>query len=260
MNKNIFDKIIKNVIVMIKDNKSILKKLNKQDKKFYNFELDIEKLIEIIKNIQISEQSANNKKILVSFLGNPYITMLLCLEAIKNECSLTLDINDVCYGINKGIVELVNTSLKDLKINNSINICNCILSKDIRKNSFDKIVCLGDNNSYTVFRKLSDVEVVYIPLFNIKLYYDDEKYEKLVRQIYYYSTDNFFEIEIFDNEEDFEEVVYVINSSHEKHCSVLLSKDKQKQEIFKNSIKEGMIFINENPFKKFEYKLPENIF
>lgn len=260
MNKEIYEKIIKRIIINLKENKNIIRKLNEQDKKHYDFELNLEKLIEIVTNNQYMEINQNNKNIFVISLGNPYVTMLVCLEAILAGCKLFLDVNEICYGVNKGIVGVINRSLNDLKIDNSIIMCNNFKTKDIQQKNIDKIICLGDNNSYMIYRKMKDVEVKHIPLFNIKLYYDDEQYDDLVKQIYNYAIDNFFEIEIFDNDEDFKEVVNIINICPEKNCSVFLSKDEKKQDIFKNKIKDGIICINENPFKKFEYKLSPNIF
>ena len=125
--------------------------------------------------------------------------------------------------------------------------------------NLNKVVCLGTSNIYEIYKNIKKLEVEYIPLFNLFLYYDSEEYEELVEKIRSYAIDNFFEIEILDYEEEFEDVLYIMNCE-KRYASVLLSKDIEKQNIFKEKQNAEVVCVNENPFKDFELKLPENIF
>ena len=250
--------ILKDIIELIKDNKEIFNKLIIADKKISGFELDISKLIEYIesyKNFEIKNQV--KRKILINHYGNPYITAKLCIEAICNNNDLIIGINDICYGLNKAIVKIVNDTLEEYRINIKIEVINSIILEEF--NNLDKVICLGDSNSYMEFRKNSNNIVEYVPLFDINLYYDSENFEEVVETIRRIAIQNFYEIEIFDDTEEFEDVIYIINKGLEKNCSVILSNDKAKQIQFKKEINSQIICINENPFNKFKLAIPQQI-
>lgn len=252
--------IIEDVIDLIKDNKSIFEKLNQQDDEVFMFEFSVNRLIEVLtgyKNEMIQEKET--KKIFVSHYGNPYITAMLCIEAILQNCEITIGIEEICYGVNKAMIKIVNDVLKEYKMQKQILLKMNITKTDIEAMDVDEIICLGNSNTYTNLRKVKNRQVKYVPLFDIVLYYDSEKYEELARNIQYFATQNLYEIEIFDETEDFEDVIECINCDLPKHCATILSEEKQKQEKFKQEVDTKIVCVNENPFKKFELKIPKEI-
>ena len=85
------------------------------------------------------------------------------------------------------------------------------------------------------------------------MYCLDEALEELNRSIYDYASDNFFEVEVLD-EEDIEEAIRIINLK--KDCiAVVLTKDENLQNVFKEKIK-NKLYINENSFSKEEMNIP----
>lgn len=250
-------KIVNSVIELVKDNQSILNKIAKEDSEVNPFEFDVYKLIgllETFKNRSII--SKEKRKILIQHYGNPYVTAMVCLESLINQAELVIGIEDFCYGLNQAIVKIFNDVLQEPKI----LLKNNLTLQEIEEIKPDKVVCLGNSNAYMRFRKMKNVEVQNVSLFEVVVYYDSEEYEELVQKIRNYANHNFYEIEIFDETEDFEDVIYAINHSKNQYCAAILSKDKEKQEKFEQKIEAKIICVNENPFTKFELKIPNEIF
>ena len=254
------NKIINSIVDFVKDNKNIIYKIQKEDNDVFEFKFDINELIAILekyKNQSILEKES--KKIFISHYGNAYITAMLCVEAIINRVNLVIGIDDKCYGLNKAIVKIINDVLDEYKISNKIVLKNNVQNQEIEKVNCDKIICLGDSNSYTSLRKIKNTQVKYVPFFDIQLYYDNEEYEDLVENIRKIAFSNLYEIEIFDQNENFEDVIYMMNKGTNTYCAVMLSKAKEKQNQFTKEVHAKVICINENPFQKFELKIPQEV-
>lgn len=252
--------IIQDVIDLIRDNKNIFEKLYQEDNKVFTFRFSVNSLICMLveyKNEGIQEKEA--RKIFVSHYGNPYITALLCIESIIHNCEIVIGIEDIGYGLNKAIVKTVNDVLKEYKISRQISLKMNVTKSDIEAMNVYQVIYLGNSNTYTNFRKMENVQIKYVPLFDIVLYYDSEEYEELVESIRYFATESLYEIEVFDETEDFEDLIYMINHSLPKYCAVILSKDKNKQEEFIQKIQAKSICINENPFQQFNMRIPKEI-
>lgn len=261
MNNSQFKRIINQVIELIKDNKSILEKIKKEDYEVISFDADIDKIVNILKqnmNREISDLSST--AILIEHYGNPYLTTLICIETLLHNSSITIGIEDLCFGLNKAIVKIFNDIFKEYKLEIEISLKNNFTKNEIQKSNFDKIICLGNSNSYSELRKISGAIVKNVPLFSISVYYDSEKFEELIKTIVNFADKNFYEIEIFDDEEDFEDVVYMINTSKDAYCSVILSDDENKQKQFKEKIQSEVICVNENPFNNFKLDINGKIF
>lgn len=253
--------VVKFIIEAVKNNKKILSKLNEEDNEVNYFEFDADKLVKIIsefKNVNIQEKT--KRKILVNHYGNPYITALICMEAIINNVEVVIGIEDYCYGLNMAIIKIVNKAMEDSKISLNFAIYNNIEMSQIREAALDKVVCLGNSNSYMQFRKIENVEVDNVPLFDLTVYYDSEEYEGLARNIKDFANHNFYEIEIFNDTDEFDDVVYMASNLGPKYCAVILSQDEKKCNKFKNIESFRYVCVNENPFKYFKLELPENIF
>ncbi len=253
-------RIVNSVIDLIKDNQNILTKLEKEDQEICAIDFRVNQLIDRLqkyKNQTIKNKEA--KKILISHYGNPYITAILCMEAIVNNWELIIAIEEVCYGLNTALVKMIKDCLKEYKIHRSILLKMNITASDIEKIDLEQVICLGNSNAYMNFRKIKNKKIQYIPFGDIALYYDTEEYEELIENIRNYAIQNLYEIEIFDETEELEDVMDMINHGLTKYCAVILSKDKEKQEKFKHEISSQIVCVNENPFLKFEWKIGEKI-
>ena len=55
------------------------------------------------------------------------------------------------------------------------------------------------------------------------IYYDSVEFEELTEDIRNYAIQNLYEIEIFDETEDLEEVINLINQDFPRFCAIILS-------------------------------------
>lgn len=254
-------KIVSSIIELMEENPRTLKQLKMQDDEVCKVDFESSKCIELLKRYENQKLETEEKKhILVSHYGNPYVTVLLCMEALLHNVQLTIAIEDIAYGLNKMIVKMANLALEERGSQRRIDFCYQMTNAEIEKMEVEKVVCLGNSNTYEIFRDLQNKEVKYVPLFNVVVYYDDDRYEELVQNMVEYTEHNFYEIEVFNETDDIEEVLYEITESQEQYCAVILSKDAEKQEKFKEQVKARIVCVNENPFKKFKLEIPEEIF
>ena len=262
INKDRYKKILNDIMLEIKDNKEEFKRINDIDKNIYDTNIDIEKLVNIIKNSQEEELILNkdSKNILISYYGSPYITLELCIEAVKTNNKLILAIEDYMLGINKLIVNIVQNILNDYRIENKIFIFNLLDKNVIAQNTeIDKVICIGNKNTFELYKKIQISNLIYYPFNNIDLYCDTDELEELQEMIYQYAEKNFIDLEIYDEFENINRAVEYLNKYGNKFCTVLLTKSKENEEIFRNSIISNYIFVNENPFGKYEFNIDEYI-
>ena len=258
--KNDFNKILQRIKKEIKDNKDLIEKTDQIDRqnspKMQKIEID-----KLLKNIDkytdttpIKERE--NKTIITSYYGDPYITIELCIKSIIANNKIILAIEDFRLGLNKIIVEIFNKVLKERKINNNIFICNLISKSEIKENieNIDKIICIGNKNTYTNLKKIPKVE--YYPYNNIELYCDSDELTELQNKLYEYAIENNIEIEIYDDEYNIDKSIELINKYGEGFCAVLLTKSKENVEKFRQKVKTRYICINENPYNKYNFKIP----
>ncbi len=262
INKDRYKKILNDIMLEIKDNKEEFKRINDIDKNIYDTNIDIEKLVNIIKNSQEEELILNkdSKNILISYYGSPYITLELCIEAVKTNNKLILAIEDYMLGINKLIVNIVQNILNDYRIENKIFIFNLLDKNVIAQNTeIDKVICIGNKNTFELYKKIQISNLIYYPFNNIDLYCDTDELEELQEMIYQYAEKNFIDLEIYDEFENINRAVEYLNKYGNKFCTVLLTKSKEKEEIFRNNIISKYIFVNENPFGKYEFNIDKYI-
>ena len=253
-------RIVNGVIDLIKDNQDILVKLWKEDNEVCAFDFHVKQLIDgLLKYKNETIKNGNLKKVFLCHYGNPYITAILCMEAIQNNWEFVIGIEEVCYGLNRAIVKMINDCLKEYKVHQSILLKMNVTAGDIEKMDLEQVICFGNSNAYMNFRKVKNKKVDYIPFWDIAIYYDSEEYEELVEDVRNYAIRNLYEIEIFDETEELEDVIDGINHGLPNYCAVILSKDKEKQEKFKCEVCSEVVCVNENPFQKFEWEVGEKV-
>ena len=112
------EEIWKKIEKSIEQNKKVLEKLNKIDNEYYAFQIKTSTLIEMVnlKENSKKESKLKGKNILLIHSGNPYLTFLLAIEAIQKEINITIDIQQTMYGLNSGIVKIIQEILNEKKI------------------------------------------------------------------------------------------------------------------------------------------------
>ena len=185
----------------------------------------------------------------VSFYGNPYVALNMCIQAIIYQKQLLLETGEFMLSTNQFIVKMINQILEENHLPKLLIHCIEILDKKAIIEKEIKTIIIG-----AIQKKAEYLgKYKYVPYNEYILYCLDEDLEELNRSIYDYASDNFFEVEVLD-EEDIEEAIRIINLK--KDCiAVVLTKDKNLQNVFKEKIK-NKLYINENPFSKEEMNIP----
>lgn len=241
-----------------KDFEKGFKKALEIDSKHYGKLLSLEEIKNIILDYKALPEVQNNYKNLQVILpGNPEIVLKMCLEAIRYKANMLICIEDFCLAQNTYLINVFQEVLEKLKIKNRIRLKNLVKDTEIIDNSkiMDKTICIGNTNLFNRLDGKIDNFIIY-PYGRIEVYADTDDFKDLEKTIFDYSILNEFEIEMYD-ELDLEEGVDVINRDGYEFCTLLLSKDKEKQKYFKDNINKNYkyVILNENPFKVMKFKL-----
>ncbi len=258
-NKNDFNKVLQNIKNSIKENKSIIEKMDQIDRQNFGKvqKIDIDQLLKIIdKNAnQETENQKELKNIIVSYYGDPYITIELCIKSILSNNKIILAIEDFRLATNRILVEIVKNELKERKIYNTLYILNLLSINEIKENinNIDKILCIGNKSTYDFLKHKKIEQVEFLPYKNIEVYCDSENLEILQEKIYEYATINNIEIEIHDEiPSDFQKV---IKKSNDVSSIVVLTEKEEIKDKLKNSTD---IFVNDNSFLKKEFEIKKD--
>lgn len=232
------------------------------DLKKWKKKIDIDKMIHIIEQYQQTEKenrqddriSATSKtmnKLVVSYYGDPYVTLHICLQAIIYQKQVLLETGEFMLSANHFIVNIINIILKENHLPKLLIHCIEILDKKVIVNKNIKTILIGANHYKGTYLG----KYTYIPYNNYIVYCLDEELEELSETIYAYASNNFFETEVLF-EEDIEEAIKYINLKKDE-IVILLTKDINIQNVCKEKIK-NKLYINVNPFEKEEMNIPTN--
>ena len=214
---------------------------------------ELKKDIEEYRNKEIKENNFENMQILL--IGNPDIVFKICLEAIRYNVNIIIGIEDFCYAQNVFIIEFMKEIYKECKFKNKIEIKNLLKDIEIINNSqkVDKTICIGNSNLYhRLDEKINNL--YFYPYGIFEIYTDSDEFELLKETILEISMQNSFELDFYD-ELNFDDAVQAINRDGYKFCSLLISKDINKIQEFKNKIEAKYVMVNENPFKQIKFVL-----
>ncbi len=248
------EEIWKKLEKSIERNKRILEKLNKIDNEYYSFQIKTSKLIEIIKlkGQRKKESEVKGNNILVIHSGNPYLTLLLAIEAIQKEINITIDIQETMYGLNSGIVKIIQEILNEENVDITINLVRDTINEKDNLLKFDKIIVMGERDMYKLLKKRNLKQLSYNPSGNIEIYCDSEEFQEIEEMICEIADYNFMLMERQEECEKVEEVIEQINEYGEKDIVVILTKQNISKEELRKQIDGKYVYINENPYKQME--------
>lgn len=256
---SVFNKICRELKSDLKDAKKEIEKLNQIDYEYNKKIVYIEKLLETI-DLYIDREpiEKETKNLMVLYYGNPVVTIELCLSALLNGQIINLIIDDMCLGVNKLIIEIYKEILRDFKLFDIVSFNNYESKESIEENkeTLDKILFLGDKNLYNVCKSISDIDMEYVPYNIIDIYCEDDEFYDLSKEIFNYCFENSIEAEIYEDM-DFDEVVDIFNNFGEKYCSIILTKNGEYADRFKNEVNSKFVYVNENPFKDENIRIPD---
>lgn len=258
--KELFSKILNSIMKSISENKKLIDKSNDIDLKYYDFKISIDILKSIIQESKTKNVYENKeaKNIVVLNDSNPYVTLCLCIDAIRTNNKIVILLEDKCLALNNIIVNIVKQVLEDFKIKNTIHMCNLISNNEIIEsiNNIDKIICIKNENDYSYFKRNNVENVEFYGYENVEIYCDCEELLEIEKIILEYGYQKDINIDICECE-SVEDAIEYINACGSGYCSVILTKSDENGDLFRKSVNSQNVYVNENPFKYEKFNLPE---
>ncbi len=247
-----FKQIVQVIKKEILYRKKYIEEANKIDNNHWKKKIDIQKLIQVVESLEnIKKQNDKTEKLIISYNGNPYLTLSLCIQSLCKNKLILLETTEFMYGVNKMIIQIINDVLKNRKINCKIMQVNELSKQDIENIGDIKIKIVGAYNNIFKYKECKYEFYAYNNYFLLSD--DNEQISELEQSIYDYAISNCFEIEVLEID-DLEESFSIINLEKD-YIVILLTKDEETKEKAKKSIKENKLYINKNPFEEEEMKI-----
>lgn len=251
LENRIKENLLNRLIKKISEEQAHIKKCNEIDKKHYHMNVEISKLIEISKKLKKEDLSEDiDRDVILIHNGNPYITYILAIKALYNQINMKICINEVMLGTNLILVKIINEIIKELEIENKIEIEKKFTLELIEKHKSEKIVVLGDKEPYLELLKQREKNVYYRPKYNVAMYVESQQLEELKQNIINYCYNNFIEIEIYEVE-NVKEAIEQMKIDNEGEKIMLLTNEKIDEEDLKGID----VSINENILKNIEERI-----
>jgi len=256
-----YKKILNEMIISLKENKKDIIKNNDLDLEYGGTKINFEYLLEIIEdNKEKATVKTNYNTIAFTYFGDIYITLSLCLEAIRTKSRVILLIEDRDFLVSYFIVDLFKEILEDYGIKNIIYIFNCNNRDEIKKNAkyFSKLICI--DNYFVYFSHYKSLKDCFYYGFNTVAVYceSDNMYDLLMKMEEFAIEKKVYLREIEAN--NVEDAINIINDEKVACNALILTESKENIEKFKSGVKCKEVYANENPFKDRRFVILEDFF
>ncbi len=236
--------IIKDLKEAISLNQSLINEVNKIDVEKYGKYINIDELKKVVNiyDLELENMVVTNKKVIVKYAGDPYLTIHLIMQALIQGYQIFLATDEVLYGVNEIILSVFENVLKEYSIKNLFYRVTNIPINELKEFE-DEIIIIGDLYTYQL---LGEKAKFY--LYNNTLIYTDcEEYTELRNSMYDFCLENAYEVQIV-SEDNIEDAIEYMKNCDNYDVVVLLLKDLSRVERIKNDLKNFNVYINQNPF------------
>ena len=203
--------------------------------------------IDILNRFREFKSAFLNKKSLVVTNGNPYITIILCMQALSQNISLTLNVQDTMFALNSAIVKVFGLNLGD----NSPKITKYMSPREFINFKADDIVVIDDKTKFYYLRDELKIKVRYVSLLNVDLYTDSEDLSSLTDTITDYCNQECIGLDVY-RDESIDEFVNEANKYESGNIALILTKEKVNQMDIYDKLSDKKVYLNCNPFAKIE--------
>ncbi len=236
---------LNDIIQSFKNNEDNMKKAIKIDNTDFKFSMN--KAIDILNRFREFETGFLNKKSLVVTNGNPYITIILCMQAISQNISLTLNIQDTMFALNSAIVKVFNINLRS----DGPQIKKYMSPREFINSDADDIIVIDDRSKYYFLRDELKIKARYVSLLNIDLYTDSEDLSSLTDTITDYCSQEHIGLDIH-SDGSIDDFVNETNKYDGGNVALILTKEKVNQMDISDKLSDKTVYLNCNPFAKIE--------
>jgi len=249
--------IIENIIATFKRNEEKINKAIEENN--IDIDFDLGKIAKIIRKFETSTVIPQNQNLIFITNGNPYSTVILCMQALQSSSKIIISTQNRMMHLNKLLVSLFAINFQNKKPKYNPNISTDDLVEHIEKYPKNKIIIVDDKNKWFHLKAI-EIPVKYCSMISIDLYFDSEEYNNMVDIIDTYCEKNYINLNIIKDEEL--TLNDIIEDSYDKNSSnvfIILTKDERKFETVKEEIKDKLIYMNHNPFNRYEVDIVNHI-
>ena len=223
-----------------------------------NCDFSIKKAIDIINAYDKFKQSVLSLKLIAITNGNPYSTIVLCLQSILNRSKITICSNNVNNELNNTIVNIIAEACPKV---NKPEFANILSVEDLADYSANyprmNIMVVDDITEYTQLLKLR-LPVRYVPIFSLDLFYDSNDFSSSVNTIDLYCDKHYINLNII-SEANLERLLIKENKETSSRSVLILTSDTSKFEGVKKELESKIVYMNFNPFDIYEKEIVQQI-
>lgn len=236
---------LNDIIAAFYSNKERLEKASNSDNS--DFKFNFNKSIDILNRFKEFKSAFLQKKSLVVTNGNPYITIILCMQAISQNISLCINVQDTMFELNSTIVNIFDSYLNE----DGPKIAKYMTVDEFKNANVDDIVVIDDKSKFYFLRDELKIKVRYVSLLNIDLYTDSDEQTSLTNTINEYCNQRYIGLDIHKNQ-TIDDFVEETNKYEGGNVALILTKENVNQMDIYDKLPDKKVYFNCNPFAKIE--------
>ena len=236
---------LNDIIAAFYSNKERLEKASNSDNS--DFKFNFNKSIDILNRFKEFKSAFLQKKSLVVTNGNPYITIILCKQAISQNISLCINVQDTMFELNSTIVNIFDSYLNE----DGPKIAKYMTVDEFKNANVDDIVVIDDKSKFYFLRDELKIKVRYVSLLNIDLYTDSDEQTSLTNTINEYCNQRYIGLDIHKNQ-TIDDFVEETNKYEGGNVALILTKENVNQMDIYDKLPDKKVYFNCNPFAKIE--------
>ncbi len=244
--------LVEKLIESFKANKEILNKACIADGLGYKFETA--KAISMISQFENYECITNNRPEIIITNGNPYTTILLCLQAVYANTNIIINIQNTMQTLNTIILKIFNESIKTNnrpKLTSNMTVNQLMKFKDSNKNG--EIIVVDDRTKFNELFDLGLRKIKYLAIMSIDLYYDSDDFQEMIETIDEYCGLNYINLNIYENDDINKILINEHKIASSKAILILTKNEKSYNDKINILETKKQIYINYNPFDRIEF-------
>ena len=236
---------LNDIIAAFYSNKERLEKASNSDNS--DFKFNFNKSIDILNRFKEFKSAFLQKKSLVVTNGNPYITVILCMQAISQNISLCINVQDTMFELNSTIVNIFDSYLNE----DGPKVAKYMTVDEFKNANVDDIVVIDDKSKFYFLRDELKIKVRYVSLLNIDLYTDSDEQTSLTNTINEYCSQRYIGLDIHKNQ-TIDDFVEETNKYEGGNVALILTKENVNQMDIYDKLPDKKVYFNCNPFAKIE--------
>ena len=210
-----------------------------------DFKFSFNKALDILNRFREFKSAFLDKTSLVVTNGNPYITIILCMQAISQNIALCINVQDTMFTLNSAIVKIFSLNSKAPQIRNYMT------PREFINYKADDIIVIDDKTKFFYLKDELKIKVRYVSLLNIELYTDSEELSSLTDTINDYCNQECIGLDIHKNK-SIDDFINDTNKYDSGNIALILTKEKVNQLDVNDKLNDKNVYFNCNPFAKIE--------